>query len=832
MTGETNMKNFFLLLMVFIAGFAGKSQNPVTTIIIANKHITLPCGTTCTTLTVQAPHIKQTDEYVLTRPAYVPFAYTTATGTELTSIYTDDLFSPLINLPFPFCFYGATYNSLVMGSNSIITFDATNATLANSWPLTTSGGSGTPVPIPYAGGTQNSSFSTYYPKASIMGPYHDIYPTTNGSGQRKIEWRVEGTAPNRRFIGSYNSVPMFSCTTTYATAQIVIYEGTGVVEVYVHDKPICSTWNSGLAILGIQNFNRDKAVAANGKNCTVWGGSNIDSCYRFIPHGGTPRFKSAQLLVNGVVVATGDSSTLAPGVLNLNFPNICPTLDSTAYVVKVTYTDCIGAPPQDIVFTDTIFIKKLSPSFTSVKTDATCSNNGSITITATGGSNFEYSINGGTTWQTSNVFTNVPPGTYSVIVRVIGSSCQSSIQQVTINLTNSLSMIVSKTDATCSTNGSITITASGGTNYEYSINGGNTWQSSNTFNNVAPGTYSVLVRTVGGTCQTPPQQVVINLLNTLSMTVAKVDANCSGGSITITASGGTAPFQYSINGGNTYQSSNTFTGLAGGTYNVMVRDAASCTSSQQITLAFTNNLTMNAINGGSICFGGSFTPVVVSNASSYAWTPTTGVSNPAIANPVLSPQTTTTYTVTGTLGSCTIQRTVVITVAPGASANAGPDATIFSGDTYQMQATGSAGSYLWTPSSGLSSATILAPVANPIVTTTYTLRVTTSQGCIATDDMIITVVPYCVKPMEAFTPNGDGINDRWLITNGNCLTSARAQVFNRYGAKVFESNDYKNTWDGTYKGKALPDGTYYYVISYKLINGQTVILKGDVTILR
>ena len=86
--------------------------------------------------------------------------------------------------------------------------------------------------------------------------------------------------------------------------------------------------------------------------------------------------------------------------------------------------------------------------------------------------------------------------------------------------------------------------------------------------------------------------------------------------------------------------------------------------------------------------------------------------------------------------------------------------------------------------------------------------------------------------MDAFTPNGDGINDRWLITNGNCISTAKAQVFNRYGSKVFESNDYKNNWDGTYKGKPLPDGTYYYVISFNLVNGQTVLLKGNVTILR
>jgi gliding motility-associated-like protein len=86
--------------------------------------------------------------------------------------------------------------------------------------------------------------------------------------------------------------------------------------------------------------------------------------------------------------------------------------------------------------------------------------------------------------------------------------------------------------------------------------------------------------------------------------------------------------------------------------------------------------------------------------------------------------------------------------------------------------------------------------------------------------------------MEAFTPNGDGINDLWLITNGNCLTTAKAQVYNRYGSKVFEDNNYRNTWNGMYEGKPLPDGTYYYIISYQLINGKTVVLKGNLTILR
>lgn len=688
----------------------------------------------------------------------MPFAYTTPAGNELTAIYTDDVFSSLIQMPFNICFYGFSYSSVVIGSNNIMTFDPTNANGANSWPLTTSGGSGTPVPIPYAGGTQNSAFSTYYPKASIMGPYYDIYPTTNGSGQRKIEWRVEGSAPQRRFIASYNSVPLFSCNTIYNTTQMVVYEGTGVVEIYVHDKPTCATWNLGLSILGIQNFNRDKAVAADGKNCTNWGGTNIDSCYRFIPSAGTSRFVNAQLLVNGTVVATttpSDTSTAAPGVLNINFPNICPSLDSTAYVVKVTYSPC--GTEGNAVFTDTVFVKKsIPPAVTFAKTDANCSANGTITVTATGsGAPFEYSINGGTTWQASNVF-----------------------------------------------------------------------------NNVAPGTYNVRARSIANQCASVSQQVVIALVNSLSMTVAKVDANCTGGSIIITPSGGTAPYQYSINGGTTFQGSNTFTGLSAGTYNVQVKDAVNCTSNQQVTLTFTNNLTMSANQQANVCFGGSFTPSFTSNATSFSWTPTTGVSNPAILNPVLTPQNTTTYTVTATLGTCTLQRTVNMTVFPGVTVNAGPDGIVIAGDTYQMQGSGSAGTYLWTPSSGLSATNILNPVATPANTTTYTLRITTAQGCTGTDDVLLTVIPYCVKPMEAFSPNGDGINDLWLITNGNCLTKAKAQVFNRYGSKVFESEDYKNNWNGTYKGKPLPDGTYYYIVSFQLLNGRVVLLKGNLTILR
>lgn len=630
----------------------------------------MPCGTGCTSFSVSVPHIKQTNNYVITNPAYVPFAFSTPGGTPVTSVYNDDTWSQKIPFPFAFsfCFFGINYPTLLMGSNSAITFDTSRAGSGSGYVIT-----------PGTGAIPNSA----YAPAMIFGPYHDIDPSLTISPNKKIEYRVEGIAPKRRFIASYNEVPYFgsACTTPRATHQMVLYENTGIIEVYIQDKPYCTDWNNGMAILGIQNQARNLAVAATGKNATVWGSVGMDSCFRFIPSSGTPMFKRAELVVNNVVVATNttDTSSGAPGVLNVNFANVCPTLDSTAYLVRVVYGSCSN-PALEVSFTDTIFVKRNTLAATATKTNATCFTNGSITVAATGG---------------------------------------------------------------------------------------------------------------------------------------------------------TAPLQYSINGG-AYQNSNVFANLPPGTYTVTTRDASSCSiSTTPVSIALQGAITASAGLDTTICLGASFTRGAISTGTSYSWTPNAGVSSTTSVSPVFSPQATTVYTVTASTINCTAQSSFKVTVFPGATANAGPDAIILSGDIYTIVANASAGTYLWTPSTGLNSTSTLNPAASPTQTTTYKLKVTTAQGCTASDSMVVTVVPYCIKPMEAFSPNGDGINDLWLVTNGTgCLDKAKAEVFNRYGAKVYESSDYKNNWDGTYNGKPLPDGTYYFVITYRLINGKDQYLKGNVTILR
>lgn len=649
---------------------------------VPNAVVDMFCGQSCFTYTTNVADMRSTEDYSVSTIPYNFFPYS-ASGTALTSIYIDDKFSAGIEMPFPFCFYGQTYSSLVIGSNGVVTFDITTANQSNAYPLLVNS---VAQPIPYAGGTQNVISPAYYPKASIMGAYHDIDPSVTSSPNRRIEWLVAGQAPCRMFIVNYYQVPMFSssCNSQLATHQIILYETTGAIDVNITNKPLCSSWNGGLAILGVQNFARDKAVAAPGKNATQWSSQN--ESYRFSGAGATSLLVKAELVKSGTVVSTAATAPVPNNTVQLNFPQVCQPEDSITYKLRLTYGACnVNNPNQVVVESD-------------VKVRKTAASNLSATVTATDGS-----------------------------------------------------------------------------------------------------------------CTNP-----------------------TGGSVIAAGSNGLTPYSYSLNNG-AFQSSGTFTGLAQGTYQVRIRDAGSCEITRTATVGFNNDITLQSRPDTSFCTGASVRMNTTSNAAQFSWTPANTLSAGNIREPVASPTQTTTYVVTATLNGCEKKDTVVVTVLPTPSVNAGTDKTVIAGDAVLLaDATASLplNSIAWSPSAGLSATNIMNPVAQPTQTTTYTLTVTNSFGCPAQDNVVVTVIPYCVNVIKAFTPNGDGLHDRWVVTTGGCIDRIKARVYNRYGGLIFSDDNYKNDWDGTYKGNKVPDGTYYYTLDMVLISGRRVLLKGDVTILR
>ena len=274
-----------------------------------------------------------------------------------------------------------------------------------------------------------------------------------------------------------------------------------------------------------------------------------------------------------------------------------------------------GSLPQELSLnepTELSFL--LSPK------NATCEvgNDGEISVQASGGiggegsGTYEYSKDEGISWQTSNLFSNLVPGLYKMLVRDKENiDCLAPLQSITIYEFSTIAVAVSSTDVSCfdGTDGQIVITASGGTEYEYSIDNASSWSISNTFDNLKAGTYTILVREKTlPDCYTSPIVLEIAQPTEITFTITQINVSCFGGtngSFIVKATGGigglgTGTYDYSKDGGLTWQSVSRFLNLAAGTYAVVVRDAGntSCQTNpkdvvitQPTAISFTVNKT-------------------------------------------------------------------------------------------------------------------------------------------------------------------------------------------------------------------------------------------------
>jgi len=217
--------------------------------------------------------------------------------------------------------------------------------------------------------------------------------------------------------------------------------------------------------------------------------------------------------------------------------------------------------------------------------------------------------------------------------------------------------------------------------------------------------------------------------------------------------------------------------------------------------------------GGTICEGDSLW-VSYSGADNFTWTPAASRVYTSGNTAALFPTDTSSFLLRGINNTgCTDSASVNVNVNKAPVANAGPDRTMLQGNSIQLngQAGGGRVQYAWWPPYMITGIQSLQPIVSPLTDTSYILQVTSLDGCgTDADTMRVRVFQKLFIP-NAFSPNGDGVNDVWVIGGLESYPGARVSIFNRYGNTLLNSTSFTR-WNGTYQGKPLPAGTYYYLI--------------------
>ncbi len=276
-------------------------------------------GSGCASLEATYLAMGQTTSYTVQSIPYAPPYQFTCLQNPV-SANVDDVWSPMINLPFNFCFYGNNYNKCLISSNGVITFDTVN----NS-------------PGGYSEWSYNSNLpSTSLFLSSIFGVYHDIDPSKGG----QIGWElITLNTGCRALVASWSDVPMFStaCNSILYTGMIVLYENTNVIDVYIKNKSVCSTWNDGNATVGIQDSTGTQAAVAPNRNGLDPNWTVTNEAWRFMPSGTSiASVKWYQGTgTTGTVVGTTDVISVCP-----------PT--TTSYTAEVSYAMCSGTILKEV----------------------------------------------------------------------------------------------------------------------------------------------------------------------------------------------------------------------------------------------------------------------------------------------------------------------------------------------------------------------------------------------------------------------------------------------------------------------------------------------------
>jgi gliding motility-associated-like protein len=473
-------------------------------------------------------------------------------------------------------------------------------------------------------------------------------------------------------------------------------------------------------------------------------------------------------------------------------------------------------------------------------------NDAAATVTASGGTiagNYIYVWSQNTGNQSTATASNLTAGKYFVTV-IDDNGCE-AVDSVTVTEPSLLTATVQlDSNAYCNNNGHGQLTAnpSGGTSpYTYTWSDTNS-QTTQTAFDISAGNYTVSIVDANGCSVQRSAQVSERPGPVVSgFTIVRSTCHNSNGVITVNATTSDTPLSYTWSH-NPNLNGPVASGLPQGSYSVTITDLATCDTSvnfsfidipgPQITASFSKDAYCDREDGLAGITVTSGTPPFT-----YSWSHSVFETDSISDN--LDPGS---YTVTITdANQCDTTASFVITnvPAPESRIDQTSPVTIVKGQETLLSVTLISAPdsviYEWIPSSSircfLSQNSCDSVKARPFESTIYQVKITdVVTGC-DTYDTITVIVRDGDKMFipNAITPNGDGVNDVWKIRELTELPDNEVIIFNRWGDEVFSAKPYLNDWGGTYNGKPLPAGTYYYVLK---INALEQVLDGNITIIK
>jgi len=420
--------------------------------------------------------------------------------------------------------------------------------------------------------------------------------------------------------------------------------------------------------------------------------------------------------------------------------------------------------------------------------------------------------------QTSFMFTTVAGQTSAKIVLYNNApgGCGNDfvVDDISISPCGTSGNLISITGNTVVCSGATTtLTASGASSYTWNTG---TTNASVVVSPTVTTTYTVESGSTGGCSSSSSMAVAtVSVVPNLPVSITGDTLLCIGQTTTLTTSGASS-YTWSANAGNANTASVVLTPSVTTIYSVAV-EGGSCIGQATATVDVVTHPLVSVIGNTFICAGNT-TTLTATGASNYIWN--TGATTTSIN---LSPTTNTTYSVIGSIGSCTAQAVATVSVIKSITVSITGDTTICYGQTSILTANG-ASTYNWN-----TGATTGAITISPTVTTNYavigTIGSCTAQA--ATTVSVNTLLDFSMP--NIVTPNNDGVND-YIDFSKYQFSSMQLDIYNRWGLKIFESSSPSCIWKPT-----ADDGTYFYIIQYAVdCNNevQSKTLKGFITVIR